>query len=348
MKREELLQLYREEKDPNVKDRLMLNIKVRFEDVSITKAARSLGKATSWGSKWFSRFAKADVEGLRNLPRSGRPPRITREEAEKIWKEMDGKQYWTAAKTRELVSGETGVRYSLSSIYKMLKRWEYSLKVPVKRHIRRPPDEEIIRFQEELARLIPQKIEEGYVVAVQDESIVLADARPGKVYTKKGRLHRYRLPRKDDSLRTADHGRPEHVRAVRQVHQGGFCGLPEEGIATVPEDPDHTGQGAAAHRQHRKADREGAGGAGTEVPSARMPGSQLHGGEVKADEAQSAGCAVCYPGPPAKRDHPLSAVPDAHAANRELSVQKAVEPATAGMSDQNRLRTNQHFTLSFE
>ena len=42
MKREERLQLYREEKDPNVKDRLMLNIKVRFEDVSITKAARSL------------------------------------------------------------------------------------------------------------------------------------------------------------------------------------------------------------------------------------------------------------------------------------------------------------------
>ena len=52
----------------------------------------------------------------------------------------------------------------------------------------------------------------------------------------------------------------------------------------------------------------------TEVPSARMPGSQLHGGEVEADEAQSAGCAVCYPGPPAKRDYPLSAVPDAHAA----------------------------------
>ena len=187
MKREELLQLYREEKDPNVKDRLMLNIKVRFEDVSITKAARSLGKVTSWGSKWFSRFAKADVEGLRNLPRSGRPPRITREEAEKIRKEMDSKQCWTAAKTRELVSGETGVRYSLSSTYKMLKRWEYSLKVPVKRHVRRPPDEEIVRFQEELARLIPQKIEEGFAMAVQDESVVLADARPGRVYTRKGR-----------------------------------------------------------------------------------------------------------------------------------------------------------------
>ena len=36
MEREELLQLYKKEKDPNVKDRLMLNIRIRFEDHSIT------------------------------------------------------------------------------------------------------------------------------------------------------------------------------------------------------------------------------------------------------------------------------------------------------------------------
>ena len=51
MKREELLQLYREEKDPSVKDRLMLIIKAKFDDASITKAAGSLGRVTSWGSK---------------------------------------------------------------------------------------------------------------------------------------------------------------------------------------------------------------------------------------------------------------------------------------------------------
>ncbi len=100
---------------------------------------------------------------------------------------MDDNKYWTVGKAREFVYKRTGVKYGLSSIYKMLKRREYFLKVPVKRHVRRPPDKEIILFQEELARLIPQKIEEGYVVAVQDESIVLADARPGKVYTKKDR-----------------------------------------------------------------------------------------------------------------------------------------------------------------
>ena len=187
MESEELLQLYKKEKDPNVKDRLMLNIRVRFENHSITKAAHSFGKVTSRGSKWYRRFAKAGLEGLQNLPRPGRPTRITGEETAGIRKKMDGRQYWTVGGGRELISKVTGVTYSVSSVYKMLRRWGYFLRVPVKRHVRRPPDEEIARFQKELAELIPKKIEEGYTVAMQDETIVTADARPRKVYTRKGR-----------------------------------------------------------------------------------------------------------------------------------------------------------------
>ena len=135
-----LLQMYREEKDPSVKDRLMLVIKVRFEDTSITKAAGALGNITSWGGKWFARFAEAGLDGLRNLPRSGRPALIAEQETERIWNEMDGK-HWIVGRACELISRETGVRYSISSIYNMLKRREYFLWAPVKLHVRRPPDE---------------------------------------------------------------------------------------------------------------------------------------------------------------------------------------------------------------
>ena len=72
MEREELLQRYKEEKDPNVKDRLMLVIRILFDDVSITRAAGALGKVVSWGSKWFGRFAGEGLKGLQNLPRPGR------------------------------------------------------------------------------------------------------------------------------------------------------------------------------------------------------------------------------------------------------------------------------------
>ena len=176
MERRELLQRYKGEKDPNVKNRLMLVVRVLFDDVSITRAASALGKVASWGSKWFGRFAKTGLEGLQNLPRPGSLPQITEEETARICKEMDGKQYWTVGEARELISRETGVAYSVSSVYRMLKCWEYFLRALVRRHVRRPPDEEIAKFQGELARLIPQKMEEGYAVAVQDETIVTADA----------------------------------------------------------------------------------------------------------------------------------------------------------------------------
>ena len=47
MESEELLQPYKKEKDPIVKDRPMLNIRIRFEGHSMTGAAYPLGKVTS-------------------------------------------------------------------------------------------------------------------------------------------------------------------------------------------------------------------------------------------------------------------------------------------------------------
>ena len=125
--------------------------------------------------------------GCANLPKCGRPPLITEEESERIQNELDGKNYWTVGKARELISKGTGVTYSISSVYRLLKHWQYRLRTPVKRHVRRPSNEKIAQFQKELAEFIPKKIEGGHAVAVQDETIATADARPRRVYTKKGK-----------------------------------------------------------------------------------------------------------------------------------------------------------------
>ena len=49
-------------------------------------------------------------------------------------------------------------------------------------------------------------------------------------------------------------------------------------------------------------------------------GSQLHGGEVKADEVQSAGCAIRYSGQPTKGHHPLPVVSNTDTADGELPI----------------------------
>ena len=71
MEREELLQLYKNEKDSNVKDRLMLIIKVVFDNDTITAATHSLGSPPNSGAAASNRsirivydeFAAAQVAG---------------------------------------------------------------------------------------------------------------------------------------------------------------------------------------------------------------------------------------------------------------------------------------------
>ena len=85
----------------------------------------------------------------------------------KIWREVNGRQYCTVAKAREIVSRKAGVKCSISSAYKMLRRGEYFHRAPVKRHAKWPPSVDIFRLQRELAELIPREIEGNLVVVVQ-------------------------------------------------------------------------------------------------------------------------------------------------------------------------------------
>ena len=64
LKPRELVKRYKKEKDPDVKDRMLLNLLVERNGMSITKAARTLGRVPSWGAKWCSRYLEEGVMGL--------------------------------------------------------------------------------------------------------------------------------------------------------------------------------------------------------------------------------------------------------------------------------------------
>ena len=74
-----LLSLYKKEKDPEVRDRILLNVLVKRDGMSVTWTALHLGMAPSWGVKWHSRYLKEGIAGLQTRTRSGRPPRISGE-----------------------------------------------------------------------------------------------------------------------------------------------------------------------------------------------------------------------------------------------------------------------------
>ena len=68
----------------------------------------------------------------------------------------------------------------------LLRKRGYSLRVAIKQHVRRAPLEEIGKFQRNIRRRIKRCRKKDMSVLVQDESIFVSDARPGRVYTPPG------------------------------------------------------------------------------------------------------------------------------------------------------------------
>ena len=79
MKYKQMLKIRKIEKDPQVRDKIFLNVLVKRDGMGVTGAALHLGMVLSWGVKWHNRYLKEGIAGLQTRTRSGRPPRISGE-----------------------------------------------------------------------------------------------------------------------------------------------------------------------------------------------------------------------------------------------------------------------------
>ena len=81
---EELEEAYRKEKDPRVVLRVLAVHMVRVRKMSIGETAANLMRSERWVHKWLKRFDAGGLDSLRDLPRTGRPPKIPRETMARI------------------------------------------------------------------------------------------------------------------------------------------------------------------------------------------------------------------------------------------------------------------------
>ncbi len=80
--REELKEAYRKEKDPRVVARMLAVHMVYVRKAGIDETAAHLMRSARWVRNWLHRYDEGGLDGLRDLPRSGRPRRIPRETIE--------------------------------------------------------------------------------------------------------------------------------------------------------------------------------------------------------------------------------------------------------------------------
>lgn len=111
--------VYRKETNANIKERILLVKRVRYDKQEAANTAETeLGKTRTWAYKWLHRFDKDGLDGLQDKKkRIGRPPDVPKEVMVKIRQELaDSKTGWDFRQVMDLIYRKTGVRYIMKYI----------------------------------------------------------------------------------------------------------------------------------------------------------------------------------------------------------------------------------------
>ena len=76
-----LVNLYKKENDPKVKERLLLLIiRVREDGQIPFRVTQEMhGNNNPWASDWLKRYDEKGLEGLKDRTKSGRPPKLSKD-----------------------------------------------------------------------------------------------------------------------------------------------------------------------------------------------------------------------------------------------------------------------------
>ena len=175
------------------------------DTVSRTEMARRIGVDVQTLRDWVVRYNEAGVDGLRDAPRPGRPPKLdARQEAQLVaW--MDGGAdpdagepcCWTVGDMRHWITCRFDMDFTLEGVRRMIRRLGFRHVSPRPIHPRaRPQDQETFRqnFRELAIAALPDGVSgEDVLVFFQDEARIGQKGMLSRVWARKGT--RPRIPR---------------------------------------------------------------------------------------------------------------------------------------------------------
>jgi putative transposase len=140
---------YRTEQNGDVRERLLLVRRVLVDNEQTARVAENeFHRSRWWAYKWVKRYAESGLQGLKNLPRTGRPPQVSVQKFAEIKRELsENLAGWRAKEVMNIIYEKTGVRYHEVHIYRLLHKWKFSSKVPRKRFVNTASNKEKKQFK---------------------------------------------------------------------------------------------------------------------------------------------------------------------------------------------------------
>ena len=142
--------VYRQESNPDVRERILLVRRVVDDKQHIVNVAKELHRCRAWAYKWYRRYNDYELQGLKDKAKTGRPPTVPKDVMVKIRKELaDSNTGWDFRQVMDLIYKKSGVRYHEVHIYRLLHKWGFKSKVPQKRFVNTASVKEKKKFKKE-------------------------------------------------------------------------------------------------------------------------------------------------------------------------------------------------------
>ena len=150
MSHTKLDKIYKQESNPDVKERIQLVRRIVQDKQHIEDVAKELHRCRAWAYKWYKRYNYDGLDGLKDKERSGRPPDVPKEIMLKIRKELaDSNTGWDFRQVMDSIYKKSGVRYHEVHIYRLLHKWGFKSKLPKKRFVNTASVKEKSKFKKE-------------------------------------------------------------------------------------------------------------------------------------------------------------------------------------------------------
>ena len=125
---------YNVERDPDVRERLLMIIWLAKGKTSY-EVGELLDCPQSKVMYWKGRFEQEGADGLRTRPRSGKPPKVLKDDMNLIRRKLESGDYWQTKWVNDLIYQEAGVVYSERYVVRLLHAWGFEKIRPRKEHI---------------------------------------------------------------------------------------------------------------------------------------------------------------------------------------------------------------------